>query len=303
MRNLSIRTRILASLVIVNLLGAVVLMVFLHQSSASSLVESGKATSDQALAAWNQLSPPDGFHPIAEPARAQQVLKEMRSVTGAEYALFVWEDAVDESAYISARESMGQPSMWDEPGGYALLADTDPTVTADMEFDSAPSDLGENGALIGMTNGACWTACHGGTPADSTYWRIRPGDDGRSAAHAALPIYAGGPEPVGIIYVIEDLSQQADQSATALARTLLAVGLTLLVAVLTMGALIDILVLRRLKRMTEHMENISMRLAGGDFEAVFEPDGATDEIGSFEKFFADFISLVSATLRQLANRG
>jgi len=302
MRNLSIRTRILASLIIVNLLGAVVLTVFLHQSSADSLVKSAGGTAAQALAAWNQLSPPDGFHPIAEPARAQQVLKEMRSVTGADYALFVWEDAVDESAYISARESMDQPSLWDEPGGYALLTDTDPAVTAAMEFDSAPSDLGENGALIGMTNGACWKACHGGEPADSTYWRIRPGDDGQSAAHAALPVYAGGSEPVGIIYAIEDLSLQADQSATALTRTLLAVGLTLLVAVLTMGALIDVLVLRRLARMTGHMQDISMRLAGGDFEAVFEPDGTTDEIGSFERFFADFITLVSATLKQLSGR-
>lgn len=303
MRNLSIRTRILASLIIVNLLGAVVLMVFLHQSSASSLVESGNETANRVHAAWHQLSPPDGFHPLAEPSRAQQVLGEMKSVTGADYALLVWEDAVDQSAYISARESIGEPSAWDDESAYALLASTDPDAAATIEFEVAPSELDEDGALIGLANGACWQACHGGEPADSDYWRIRPGDDGQSAAHAVLPIYAGGSEPVGIIYAIEDLSLQADQSATALSRTLLAVGLTLLVAVLTMGALIDILVLRRLKRMTEHMENISMRLAGGDFEAVFEPDGATDEIGSFEKFFADFISLVSATLRQLANRG
>lgn len=303
MKNLSIRTRILASVVIVNLLGAMVLMIFLHQSYADSLRESAGGTAVQGLAAWEQFSPPDGFHPVAEPSRAQQVLKEMKSVTGVEYALFVYEDAVDEGAYVHARESLDQPSMWDEDSAYALLVNTDDAVTADMQFDSAPSELTDEGALIGMTNGACWNTCHGGTPEDGIYWGIRSGDGGRSSAHAAFPVYAGGSEPIGIVYAIEDLSVQADQSATALTRTLLAVALTLVVAALTIGGLIDTLVLKRLARMTRHMEDISMRLAGGDFEAVFEPDGTTDEIGSFETFFADFISLVSVTLKQLANRG
>ncbi len=303
MRNLSIRTRILASLVIVNLVGALVLVVFLHQSSASSLVESGIATANQVHAAWHQLSPPDGFHPLAEPSRAQQVLAEMKSVTGADYALLVWKDAVDESAYVSARESIDQTPLWDGDSGYAMLANTDPAASEDIEIQAGPSEISDDGAFLGLTNGACLQACHGGEPADDTYWRISGADDGTSVAHAVLPVYAGGSEPIGIIYATEDLSRQADQSAGALTRTLLAVVLTLLVAALTIGALIDILVLRRLKRMTEDMESISMRLAGGDFEAVFEPDGTTDEIGSFEKFFADFISLVSATLKQLANRG
>lgn len=302
MRNLSIRTRILASVVLVNVLGAMVLMIFLHQSYADSLVESANGTAAQGLAAWEQLSPPDGFHPIAEPSRAQQVLSEMKSVTGAEYALFVYEDAVDEGAYIHARESIDQPSLWDEDSAYALLASTDSAAIADMRFEAAPTDLADEGALVGMTNGACWSVCHSGAPKDSTFWRIRPGDDGLSSAHAALPVYAGGAEPIGIIYAIEDLSVQADQSASALTRTLLAVALTLIAAALTIGALIDALVLKRLARMTDHMQDISMRLAGGDLDAVFQPDGTTDEIGSFETFFSDFIALVSTTLKQLANR-
>ncbi len=302
MKNLSIRTRILASVVIVNLLGAVVLMMFLHQSYADSLTESASGTAAQGLVAWEQFSPPDGFHPLAEPSRAQQVLKEMKSVTGVEYALFVYEDAVDEGAYIHARESIDQPSLWDEDSAYALLANTDSAVTADMQFDAAPSDLTDEGALIGMTNGACWSACHSGAPEDSAYWGIRSDDGGWSSAHAAFPVYAGGSEPIGIVYAVKDLSVQADQSATALARTLLAVALTLVAAALTIGALIDALVLKRLARMTKHMQDISVRLAGGDFEAVFQPDGTTDEIGSFETFFANFISLVSVTLKQLSNR-
>ena len=37
------------------------------------------------------------------------------------------------------------------------------------------------------------------------------------------------------------------------------------------------------------MEDLSMRVAGGDFDAKFIPDTANDEIGRFEQFFAKFL--------------
>jgi HAMP domain-containing protein len=83
-------------------------------------------------------------------------------------------------------------------------------------------------------------------------------------------------------------------------QTLFVIGGTLLAATIAIGMMIDIWVFRRLRRMTESMEDISMRVAGGDFDARFEPDGTSDEIGQFEDFFARFMDLVSATLKQLA---
>jgi hypothetical protein len=42
-------------------------------------------------------------------------------------------------------------------------------------------------------------------------------------------------------------------------------------------------------------------VAGGDFDAHFEPDGTSDEIGTFEAFFARFMDLISATLKSLSS--
>jgi hypothetical protein len=44
---------------------------------------------------------------------------------------------------------------------------------------------------------------------------------------------------------------------------------------------------------------MSVRVAGGDFDAQFVPDGTYDEIGEFEEFFARFMDLMSQTLKSL----
>jgi HAMP domain-containing protein len=64
----------------------------------------------------------------------------------------------------------------------------------------------------------------------------------------------------------------------------------------------ETLVFRRLNKMIESIEDISVRVAGGDFDAHFVADGSMDEIGQFEQFFARFMDLISATLKSLINR-
>ena len=107
---------------------------------------------------------------------------------------------------------------------------------------------------------------------------------------------------MGAIYAIEDITPMADAAKDSMMRTLLVVGLTLLVSTMFIGGLIDVLIFRRLKAMTESMEEISMRIAGGDFDAAYDPDGTDDEIGSFERFFADFVNVMTATLRSLIKK-
>ena len=51
--------------------------------------------------------------------------------------------------------------------------------------------------------------------------------------------------------------------------------------------------------MMSSIEEISIRVAGGDFGAHFQPDGTTDEIGRFEEFFARFMDLIAGTLKSL----
>jgi HAMP domain-containing protein len=302
MKNLSVRTRILAGVVAVNVLGAMVLMVYLHQSYSRGLDTTVAHTGTQGLAAWEQLAGPAGFDPVAEPVRAAEVLEAMKAITDADYGLLVDKEVIDENAYVSARESLGEPSVWEERDSYGLLAATDEQAAEHMQFMLPPSEVPENSRIIGVEIGACSQTCHDGVTGEGDFWVVRWSRDEASKGHAVFPVYGPDDKPIGIVYAIEDISVQADAANQTLMQTLIAVGITLVVATLTIGALMDLLVLRRLARMTRHIRDISMRVAGGDFDASFEPDGTSDEIGSFEKFYADFIKLVSMTLRQISGQ-
>jgi hypothetical protein len=68
-------------------------------------------------------------------------------------------------------------------------------------------------------------------------------------------------------------------------------------------AMFEVLVFRRLRRMTRAMEDVSTRLAGGDYEVggTVRPEAA-DELGRFEAFLGSFLATIGATLRQLEKR-
>ncbi len=67
--------------------------------------------------------------------------------------------------------------------------------------------------------------------------------------------------------------------------------------------LLDRLIFRRLQRMMSTMEDLSIRLAGGDYDvgSAVHPTGK-DEIGRFESFFGEFLGLIGNTLRELSGR-
>ncbi len=68
-------------------------------------------------------------------------------------------------------------------------------------------------------------------------------------------------------------------------------------------AMFDLLVFRRLLRMTEAMQDVSTRLAGGDYEVGGTiRAGAPDEIGRFEGFLGSFLTTIGTTLRELEKR-
>jgi methyl-accepting chemotaxis protein len=123
--------------------------------------------------------------------------------------------------------------------------------------------------------------------------------DGSTRAHGVFPITNDAGEPVGVVYGVDNLSKQADDARGSMYGAIAVVAITLLITTFLISGMIDRLVFRRLTRMVTSIEDISVRVAGGDFDAQFEPDGTTDEIGEFEAFFAQFMELVSSTLRSL----
>jgi len=104
---------------------------------------------------------------------------------------------------------------------------------------------------------------------------------------------------LGVLYSIEVITESADAAKDSMIRTLVVIGITLLVATLVIGGLLDTLVFKRLSRMITSMEDISMRVAGGDFDAHYKSEGPDDEIGKFEQFFSQFMDLISMTLKSL----
>lgn len=301
MRNMSIRFRILAGLVIVNVLGAIVVTVYLHQSVSGSLDVWAQKSVNVGSAAWTELADlgADEFGTIDAPGDAAKYVEALKSISGANYVALLDKETISEQDYIKQREAANLPNDWDERENYVLLAATDDAAAAAAQFQAASADVPDIGKIVGVENGACFGFCHNTFETKGDYWRVRFSQDGKSRAHSVFPITNKAGDPVGVIYSIEDITGQANDARNSVYRTLAVFALTLLVATLAIGGMMDVLIFRRLNQMITSMEEISVRVAGGDFEAHFMPDASNDEIGKFERFFAKFLDLVTMTLKSL----
>lgn len=301
MKNLSIRMKILSMVVIINLLGAVVAAVYLHESYSGDLDVSAARSSQLSGTIFEELrkSASDEFGSIKEPKGAQEYVDAMKSITADDYGIMLEKTALDQAAYVKAREDAGLPNNWDEMDEYVMVGITDEALLQDMKFKVPAADVPEAGKIVGVKNGACAQTCHGGMEARGDYWVVAWSKTAKSEAHAVYPIVEAG-TPIGVVYSIANISAQADSARDSMMATLSVIGATLLVIVLIMGMLLDLLIFHRLKRMMASMEDISLRVAGGDFDAQYVASGSGDEIGRFETFFAKLMSLVSSTLKSLS---
>lgn len=299
---LSIRFKLLTGVVLVNLLGAGVTMVYLHQSFSGGVATSATHELTQATATWNALQKMGGMQlgKVTDPKSAAAYVAQMKEITGGEYALLIDKQALDKTAYAKARQAINLPNNYDEGTTYVQVATSKDDWAKEFAFNPAPDSVPEMGKLVGVKNGACSRLCHGSVKGTGDYWGVTWSDEaGVTEAHGVIPVSEMG-KPVGVLYSIQDFSAQANAAKTSMMQTLIVIVVTLLAATLLIGMMIDVWVFRRLKRMTSAIEDLSMRVAGGDFDAHFVPDGSNDEIGTFESFFARFMDLISATLKSMA---
>lgn len=299
---LSIRFKLLTGVVLVNLLGAVVTMVYLHQSFSGGVANDATRQLTVATATWNAVQKLGGSQlgNVTDPKAAAAYVAQMKAITGGEYALLVDKTSLDKTAYAKARQAVNLPNNFDEGATYVQVATTKDEWSKEFAFNPTPDSVPEMGKLVGVKNGACSRLCHGSVKGSGDYWGVTWSDEaGVTEAHGVIPVSQAG-KPVGVLYSIQDFSAQADAARTSMMQTLIVIGITLLAATLLIGMMIDIWVFRRLNRMTRAIEDLSMRVAGGDFDAHFVPDGTNDEIGTFESFFARFMDLISATLKSMA---
>jgi methyl-accepting chemotaxis protein len=297
----SIRTRILTGVVLINLLGAIIVVVYMHQAGAGGLdiwaAESLKVSS----ASWNSIHDvgADELGDFSTPKGAAGYIESMKKISGADYGVLIDKSALDQKTFEAALEAEGKPSNWADRDSYVLVATTDEGLAEKMQLKAMPDAVPEIGKVVGIENGSCSAVCHRTIKGEGDFWKVSWSDDGNSRAHAVFPINDAKGKPVGIVYSIEDISTQAEDSKWNIYQTMIVIGITLLVSTLAIGGMLDSWVFKRLNRMIHSMEDLSVRVAGGDFEAKFVPDGSDDEIGQFEQFFAKFLDLMTSTLRAL----
>jgi len=205
----------------------------------------------------------------------QHFLGRMKAQTGNDFAMFISKRFIDQGEWARTRGS--ERNNWDDWTEVVVVNSTtqDPIVD-----ESAITGSAASGQLLGEVERANAMFVRG-----------------------VVPVRDASGVVVGGLVVRHDITALNNGMRASL---LLALGLLVALA-LAASALIYLIVERlifgRLRRMTGAMEDLSVRLAGGDYGVgagvVVTSD---DEIGRFEKFFGEFLVLVGNTLRSLADR-
>lgn len=301
MKNWSIRTRIIAGVILVNVIGMLFVAVYLHGSYSASLDVTEEKAAALDASVWQEMSKyaADEFGPLTTRKGAKQYVEALKNMTGAECGLLIDKTAVDAAAYAADADSNTVANNWDERDTYALIAVSDEALADEMKLEATPDRIPESGQIVGVENGACSKSCHQSVQGSGDFWKVRWSTDSKSRGHVVFPATDDKGKTVGVVYAIEDISKQADNARAALVNTTLVIVAGLFVATVVIALMLNALVFARIDRMMKSMEDISIRVAGGDFGAHFQADGTNDEIGKFETFFARFMDLMASTLKSL----
>ena len=299
----SIRSRILAGVVLINLLGAIIVVVYMHEAGAGGLDIWAQASLDRGVSAWSGIEDmgADSLGDYTTPKGAAEYLAVMKKLGGADYGLMIDKSLLDQKTYEKALSDLGKPSNWDERDTYVLVGSTNEALSERMQLKTTPDAVPEIGKIVGIENGSCSAICHQSVKGEGDFWKVAWSEKGNSRADTVFPIADAKGKPVGVVYSLEDVTPQANDSKWNIYRTMIVIGITLLVSTLAIGGMMDTWVFKRLSKMIHSMEDLSIRVAGGDFDAKFIADQSDDEIGQFERFFAKFLDLMTSTLRALTN--
>jgi hypothetical protein len=202
-------------------------------------------------------------------------LGRMKAQTGNDYAMFIHKKLVDEAEWARTRGKV--KNTWNDWQTDVVVNTTTPDEMLD---DAAIAGAETDGKILDEVerNGAFF-------------------------ARGVFPVRESSGKVVGGLVVRHDVTSLHGDMQAGLLRALgLLCGLAILASILVYP-IVDRLIFKRLRTMMGTMEDMSVRLAGGDYEvAVAQRPLRKDEIGAFEVFFGDFLRLVGNTLRTLSER-
>jgi hypothetical protein len=205
-------------------------------------------------------------------------LARMKAETGDEYGLVVEKRYLDEKAYASTRGD--RRNNWGDDPDVVLIDTTDP-ASAVVGSSGDVRDVPETGRVL------------------------EPVEKGeRLFVRGVVPVLDAAGQKVGGLFVLHEVTALRDRARSEQIRVVVMIGVVAVVVLGLLYVLFEWLVFRRLNRMTAAMENVSTRLAGGDYDVggTVRP-AASDEIGRFEGFLGSFLTMIGATLRDLEKRG
>jgi Double sensory domain of two-component sensor kinase len=203
-------------------------------------------------------------------------LGKMKAQTGNDFAMFIAKRHIDEGEWARTRGAAA--NTWNDFADVVVVNST----TQDPMVDEAAAALG--GATVGKA-------------------LDEVARNGSSFVRGVFPVKDASGAVVGGLVVRHDVTALRAGIYSELIKGLALIAALAVVASALVYVLVNRLIFRRLSGMMSTMQDLSVRLAGGDYKvgSAVRPT-KNDEIGRFEGFFGEFLTLVGNTLHALSER-
>lgn len=202
----------------------------------------------------------------------------MKAQSGDDVALVLLKDRLSAEDWAVMRVNQGKEDDWNADENIVLANSTSEAIVV-SDLAVPVEELDEEGSVFEQKT-----------------------EGGRTYVRGAFPVTDAAGERVGAVIVQQDVTDvvsELQQTRTVGLLVLVAVGIAIIAVVLMT---LNSLVFKRLNGMISSMEGISLRLMGGEFNVSAAAPDRHDEIGKFEEFFGNFVSVVAKTLETLSKR-